>query len=53
MVKNRTKDDHRVNLPWSDVFAMVIAMMQVILPALIAMVVFVVLIGLGFSLILN
>ncbi len=53
MVKERTKDEQRVNLPWSDVLAMVIAMIQVILPALIGMVVFIIIIGLGFSLILN
>lgn len=53
MVYKKTKDDHRVNLPWSDVFAMIIAMMQVILPALIGMVVFIVFIGMAFSLFLN
>ena len=49
-MKIKRKDRDGVNLSWSDVVAMVIAMMQVILPALIGMVIFVVLIGLVFSL---
>ena len=50
VMKIKRKDRDGVNLSWSDVVAMVIAMMQVILPALIGMVIFVVLIGLVFSL---